>query len=234
MDTVNNTNITSPAPGQPAVTPPAVVTPPADNTADPVPPVAPPAADDQAAGDDMGVVDDSRLAEMETALAAAQAEVESARRHCAQRDNEIRKLKRMNLTDPEALEELEREVEEERERVLQEAQEARVEYAIKSNTLDVKNVFLEAGITSADCTKLAGYIVCEDSAESTARAKALVSVINKVANGKVKEATAEMLRSNAEEPPHGGDVPAAPTVSRGAAAAQRYIQSHINNIGGKS
>lgn len=176
-----------------------------------------------------------QLAQMQADLQKAKDEVESARRHCQQKDDEMRKLKRKNLTDPDAIEELEREVEEERTRLLQEAEATKREYTIKSNMFDVKQTLTEAGVSSADSTKLAGFITGEDADESIARAKAIVSVINKVANGKVKDATNAMLKDNAEEPPNGGSPAAAnQTISRGAAAAQRYAETHINNIGGKN
>ena len=186
-----------------------------------------------------GAVDVEALREQ---LAAAQAEVESARRHCQQRDNEMQALKRKAATDPEAIaaleEELKAEAEAERQRLLEEAEAAKQSYIIKSNTLDVKQTLADAGVSGSDATKLASFITCEDSAESTARAKAIVSVINKVAkaqaDAKAKEATNSLLAENAEVPPNGSSAATATKapVSRGALAAQRYVQSHINNIGG--
>lgn len=173
-----------------------------------------------------------RLEELQAELEAAKAEVESARRHCQQKDNEMRNLKRKNLSDPDAIEALEQELEEERARIQQEGEARARELAIKSNAFDVRQVLSDAGVAGSDSVKLAGFITSDDLAESTARAKAIVSVINKVANSKVKDATNAMLKDNAEEPPNGAA--ANQPVSRGALAAQKFNQSRQNYTGGNN
>lgn len=162
---------------------------------------------------------------------AALAEREAARRHCQQKDNEMRALKRKNLSDPDAIEELEQELEQERIRLREETEAAQREFSIKSNAFDVRQVLTEAGVAGSDSVKLAGFITSEDLEESTARAKAIVSVINKVAKDKVKEATNTMLKDNAKEPPN-GSAATETQLSPGAIAAQRYNTLNKNKSGG--
>lgn len=186
--------------------------------------------------DDNFTADEGMNSDLETLqaeLEAAKAEVESARRHCQQKDNEMRSLKRKNLSDPEAIEALEQELEQERQRLIEEGEAAKREFAIKSNSFDVRQTLSEAGVPGSDSIKLAEMITSDDAAESTARAKAIVSVINKVAKEKVKEATNTLLKDNADAPPNGASSAATEnTVSLGAAAAQRYAKQKANYTGG--
>lgn len=216
----------------------AIPTPATPNTV----PVASPAGDDttldpvegqgdvgEGGEDEIYTADD--VARLKADFEKAQKELESARRHCKQRDDELRKAKRRGVTDPQALEEIEREFEAERIKAEKEVEEIKREYAVKENTLEVKQILMDAAVSSADSTKLASFITSDDAEESAARAKALVSVINKVANSKIKEATNALLKENAEEPPNGGSTGAGATpnkVSPGALAAQRYNEMHKN------
>lgn len=197
-----------------------------------VPASTPPAA---SAGNEPTLEQNEQLAAMQEQLEAMKAEVESARRHSRQKEEEARRLKRQNLSDPEALAALEQELEAAEQQRQAEYEAKMAELAIQSNSFDVKQTLADAGVSSADCTKLAAFITSADATESTARAKALVSVINKVASAKAKEATNAMLQENADEPKNGSTPsdPKQPAVSAGAQAVQAYNE-RLKTLGGKT
>lgn len=173
-----------------------------------------------------------RIAAMEAEVEKLRQERDSAKRHASQREQEYRKLRKASLTDPELIAEMEAEqaeIEAEAARRDQEFQarqeEMQREFAIKGNRLDVRQSFIDVGVSADDSVKLAEWITTEDADESALRAAGIASVIKKAAKAASKQREKAMLADNAKEPPNGvdansGDKP----VSRGAQQALRYMQ----------
>lgn len=218
----------------PAVTPTPAAAPATDPAVTPAPASAP-----AANPVDPGVAQlQSELAEMQRQLADMTKELDSARAHARQKTSEYRKLQKASLSDPELLEELEREREEERQALEKQQQElvaaseqARREYARKSNLLDIKTEL--EGLPAEDRSAIAELLVDDDSKTSMSNAKLFRGVLERAMEGAVKAAVKAHLKDNATGIPAAGTAPATPAISRGEAAAKKAMERLTLRSGGK-
>lgn len=79
---------------------------------------------------------------------------------------------------------------------IEEADKRAAEFTLKSNTLDAREIFLQAGLGEDDYTDLLSQVVTTDSDQTKANAQAIVAVLNKQKKS-VEEATRDaVLKSN--------------------------------------
>lgn len=104
-------------------------------------------------------------------------------------------LKNTTLTD-----------EQQRQKVLDDAENARKDYLKKSARLDVEKVFVEGGLTHDDYKDIIEDIVSEDAEKSVTLAKTLMSVISNQKTATEKAVKSELLKGS-PKPPAGGGKP---------------------------
>lgn len=98
-------------------------------------------------------------------------------------------LKNTTLTD-----------EEQRQKVLEDAENARKDYLRKSARLDVEKVFVEGGLTHDDYKDIIEDIVSEDAEKSVTLAKTLMSVISNQKTATEKAVKSELLKGSPKPP----------------------------------
>lgn len=119
-------------------------------------------------------------------------------------------LKNTTLTD-----------EEQRQKVLEDAENARKDYLRKSARLDVEKVFVEGGLTHDDYKDLIEDIVSEDAEKSVTLAKTLMSVISTQKTAAEKAVKSELLKGSPKLPAGKGAVGMTLDEFRKLSAAER-------------
>ncbi|WP_165170683.1 hypothetical protein [Adlercreutzia sp. ZJ242] len=92
------------------------------------------------------------------------------------------------------------------------AEEREREFTLKSNSLDAKAIFVEAGcFDEADITGLVEQVTSEDGEETKARAKRIVDTVSKQRAAVKQETEDALLRGNPKPNGGGGNSDGAPT-----------------------
>lgn len=90
--------------------------------------------------------------------------------------------------------------EEQRQKVLDDAEEARKDYLRKSARLDVEKVFVEGGLTHDDYKDIIEEIVSEDAEKSVRLAKTLMSIVSNQKTAIEKAVKSELLKGSPKPP----------------------------------
>lgn len=102
-----------------------------------------------------------------------------------------KKLQEANLTDAEKIQ-----------KALQDAEESKLDFAKKSNRLDVEKILVAAGLGEDDYKDLIDTLVSDDAEKSKAAATAFASLVSKQKEAAVQKTKEEMM-DNTQTP--GGD-----------------------------
>ena len=93
-----------------------------------------------------------------------------------------KKLQEANLTDAEKIQ-----------KALQDAESAKLDFAKKSNRLDVEKILVAAGLTEEDYKDLIDTLVSDDSEKSKAAATAFAGLVSKQKEAAVQKTKEEMM-----------------------------------------
>lgn len=141
--------------------------------------------------------------------------------------SELAKIKK----DYEKLKESSMTAEEKQQKAIEDAENARRDYAIKSTKLDVEKIFVESGLTHDDYDSIMDSIVSEDSEKSTALAKSFAAVIERQKAEAVKSVKTEILKKAPNPPAGSGNTDMTLTEFRKLSPQERY-QFSIKNPDG--
>jgi len=90
----------------------------------------------------------------------------------------------------------------------EDAAERELEFIRKSNALDAKSLFVEAGcFTDDEIAALVEQVVCEDLETTTNKAKAIIDVVNRRSETVKQEVTDDLLKGNPKPGGSGGGSP---------------------------
>lgn len=103
---------------------------------------------------------------------------------------------------------------------MEEAERRTAEYTLKSNTLDARSIFIDAGLNEEAYTPLLSQVVSTDVDETKARANAIVALLQSQRNAVEQATKDQLLKSNPGLQGAGG----ATSVSKDAFDKMDYMQ----------